>query len=316
MATKLQSIALTGATGFIGRHLARELPKRGYRVRILLRKPSAIPIDCTSAVIGDLSRLHITNDAFAGIDAVVHTAGIAHAMSGVPEDDYRSLNTDATVALARSALAHGVKRFVFLSSVRAQSGPWSRTVLTEDDEPQPTDAYGRSKLAAEQGLATLTMDWVALRLPLTYGSGVKGNLARLTRLGASAYPLPFGLLKARRSVLSVQNLLSALECILNIEHRLQIPLLVADPEPVSVSEMIAIFRRAQDRSPGLIPVPLPLLRAALTTLGRTEEYQRLSEPLVVSPAKLASLGWHPLLHTDEGLIELARGLNREADFNK
>ncbi len=306
MAVRLRSIALTGATGFIGRYLARELPKRGYQVRILLRKPSAAPFDCTSAVIGDLSRLQITKDAFAGVDAVIHTAGIAHAMSGIPEDDYRSLNTEATIALARSALAYGVRRFVFLSSVRAQSGPSAATILTEGDEPRATDAYGRSKLAAEQGLAGLALDWLALRLPLTYGPGVKGNLARLAALAASPYPLPFGRLKARRSVLSLDNLLSALDCVLNLEQPLRRHLLVADPEPVSVSDMIAIFRRAQGRSPGLFPIPPFVLGLAARGLGRAEEYERLSQPLIVSTANLERLGWIPAVRTDEGLTRFAQ----------
>ena len=309
---RLRSIALTGATGFIGRYLARELPKRGYRVRILLRKPSAAPFDCTSAVIGDLSRLQITKDAFTDVEAVIHTAGLAHAMSGVPEDDYRSLNTEATVVLAQSALAHGVRRFVFLSSVRAQSGPSSATVLTERDEPRPVDAYGRSKLAAEQGLSALDIDWLALRLPLTYGPGVKGNLARLAALAASPYPLPIGQLKARRSILSLDNLISALDCVLRVERQLRCPFLVADPEAVSVADIVTIFRHAQSRSPALLPVPPVMLRLAARALGRSEEYLRLSEPLIVSTAGLERLGWSPVVHTKEGLARFAQLQQRTA----
>jgi len=98
-------IALTGATGFIGRALVREFLARGYRVRVLLRRPSAVPIECSSAVIGDLARLRNMKDAFQDADFVIHTAGVAHAMSGVPEDDYRTLNTEATLNLARAAQA-------------------------------------------------------------------------------------------------------------------------------------------------------------------------------------------------------------------
>jgi UDP-glucose 4-epimerase len=149
-------IALTGATGFIGQYLLRELPKRGYRLRVLLRRPSAVPMEAASAVVGDLARPQNMAAALADIDAVIHSAGVAHAMSGLPEDDYRVLNTEATIALARAAQRAGAKRFVFLSSIRAQSGPTAEHALTEDLPPQPADAYGRSKLAAEQGLAALT----------------------------------------------------------------------------------------------------------------------------------------------------------------
>src|SRR5258706_13053613 len=125
--------------------------------------------------------------ALADIDAVIHSAGVAHAMSGLPEDDYRVLNTEATIALARAAQRAGAKRFVFLSSIRAQSGPTAEHVLTEDLPPQPTDAYGRSKLAAEQGLGELSLHWVALRLRLVYGQGGKGHKAGARRFLRAPY---------------------------------------------------------------------------------------------------------------------------------
>ncbi len=299
-------IALTGGTGFIGRYLVRELIARGYRVRILLRRPSPVPLDCSSAVIGDLAQLRNMKDAFQDVDFAIHTAGVAHAMSGVPEDDYRTLNTEATIALARSAQAMGAKRFVFLSSVRAQCGPSSAKILTEDDEPAPVDAYGRSKLAAEQGLAKLELDWVALRLPLTYGPGVKGNFARLARLAESPYPLPFASLAARRSILSLDNLASAIQCVLAHEQPLCRPLLVADPEAVSLPELVRTLRQARGRAPGLLPVPPFALRLALNALGRSDEYARLAEPLLVSTAALQSLGWQAAVSTREGLTRYAQ----------
>jgi UDP-glucose 4-epimerase len=297
----LPLIALTGATGFIGRALVQELLARGFRVRVLLRRPSAVPVECSNAVIGDLARLRNMRDAFQDADFVIHTAGVAHAMSGVPDDDYRTLNTEGTINLARAAQAAGVKRFVFLSSVRAQSGPSSSSVLTEDDRPAPIDAYGRSKLAAEEGLAKLDLDWVALRLPLTYGPGVKGNFARLTRLARSNLPLPIGSLKAKRSILSLQNLTSGIECVLAAPS-LRRPLLIADPEPVSLPELVGILREADGRRRNAFPLPNSILKLALSALGRAEEYARVAEPLVVSCAKLQSLGWAPALGTREALI--------------
>src|SRR5262249_33424493 len=121
-------LALTGATGFIGQHLLREMPKRGYRVRALVRRPVSLPPQTASALIGGLAKPQNMSAALAGVDAVVHSAGLAHAMSGLPEDDYRLLNTEATIRLARAARRAGVKRFVFLSSIRAQCGPTADTV--------------------------------------------------------------------------------------------------------------------------------------------------------------------------------------------
>ena len=116
-------VALTGATGFIGQHLLRELPQRGHRLRVLLRRPAIVPMAAASAVIGDLARPQNRSAALEGVDAVIHSAGLAHAMSGIPEDDYRVLNTEATIGLARAARRAGAKRFVFLSSIRCGDRP-------------------------------------------------------------------------------------------------------------------------------------------------------------------------------------------------
>src|SRR5579859_5754788 len=220
-------LALTGATGFIGQHLLRELPRRGYRVRMLLRRPTPVALPATSAVIGYLARPRNMSAALEGVDAVIHSAGFTHGMSGLPEDDYRLLNTEATIGLARAARRDGAKRFVFLSSIRAQSGPTAETVLTEADDPHPTDAYGRSKLAAERGLAELDLDWVSLRAALVYGPGVKGNLAQLMRLARSPLPLPLRSIGGRRSLLALENLSAAIEVVLKTPAPLRRPFIAA-----------------------------------------------------------------------------------------
>jgi UDP-glucose 4-epimerase len=224
----------------------------------------------------------------------------------LPEDDYRVLNTEATIALARAAQRAGAKRFIFLSSIRAQSGPTADHVLTEDLAPQPTEAYGRSKLAAEQGLAKLDLDWVALRLVLVYGPGVKGNMAELLRLARTPYPLPLGALHGRRSLLALENLVAAVDTVLAAPAGLRRPLIAADPAPLTIPEMIAAVRRGLGRAPGLIPVPPSLLKTALRATGRTEVYQRLAGSLVVEPAALLRLGWTPPVATAEALAALAR----------
>ncbi len=299
-------IALTGATGFIGQCLLRDLPKRGYRLRVLLRRPSVVPMESASAVVGDLARPQNMAAALADVDAVIHSAGLAHAMSGLPEDDYRMLNTQATIALARAAQRAGAKRFVFLSSIRAQTGPAADHVLTEDLAPKPTDAYGRSKLAAEQGLAELGLDWVALRLVLVYGAGVKGNMAELARFARAPYPLPLGALKAQRSLLSLDNLVAAVDAVLAAPERLRRPLIVADPKALTIPEMITAMRLGLGRRPGLIPVPPALLEISLRVAGRAEVYERLAGSLVADPSALVRLGWVPPVSTPDGLAALTR----------
>jgi UDP-glucose 4-epimerase len=227
-------------------------------------------------------------------------------MSGVPADDYRILNTEATIALARAAERARVKRFVFLSSIRAQVGPSADGVVTESLPPQPTDDYGRSKLAAEQGLAVLSLDWVALRPVLVYGPGVKGNVAALVKLARTPYPLPLGGLTAKRSLLAVDNLVDAIATVLTAPAPLRRPLIVADAEPLSVAEMIAALRAGLRRRPGLIPLPPRVLEIALSAAGRAEWYPRLAGPLVADAAALRALGWTPRIGTRDGLGALAR----------
>jgi nucleoside-diphosphate-sugar epimerase len=297
-------LALTGSTGFIGQHLLRELPKRGYRLRVLLRRPTSLPTNTASAVVGDIARPQNMSAALQDVDAVIHSAGLAHAMSGIPEDDYRVINTEATINLARAARRAGAKRFIFLSSIRAQSGPRSDTVQTEALEPSPTDAYGRSKLAAESGLAELDIDWVALRATLAYGPGVKGNMAELMRLARSPWPLPLGGLRAPRSLLAVENLLAAIETVLTTPETLRRPLIVADPQAVTVADMIAGMRRGLGRRPNVFGVPPALLKLSLRAAGRESVYERLSGALVADPSALMRLGWKPPLTSEVGLARL------------
>jgi nucleoside-diphosphate-sugar epimerase len=297
-------LALTGSTGFIGRHLLRELPKRGYRLRVLLRRPTALPTNTASAVIGDIARPQNMSAALQDVDAVIHSAGLAHAMSGIPEDDYRVINTEATINLARAAGRAGAKRFIFLSSIRAQSGPSADGILSEAIEPNPTDAYGRSKLAAERGLAELDIDWVALRATLAYGPGVKGNMAELMRLARSPWPLPLGGLRARRSLLAVENLLAAVETVLTTPQTLRRPLIVADPQAMTVADMIGAMRHGLGRRPNVFAVPPALFQFSLRTAGKAYVYERLSGALVADPSALLALGWKPPLTSEAGLARL------------
>lgn len=299
-------VALTGATGFIGRYLLRELPKRGYRLRVLLRSAAQLPDGCAGAVIGDLARPYNMSEALAGVDAIIHSAGLAATMTGVPEDDYRLFNTEATIGFAKAAQRAKIKRFVFLSSIRAQSGPTADEILTEGREPRPTDGYGRSKLAAEQGLAATGLDWVALRLALVYGPGVEGNVAKLIKLARSPYPLPLAGLKGMHSLLGLDNLVDAIDTVLATEAPLRRPLIVADPEPLTIGAIIAAMRRGLGRPPARLYVPEPLVKGALRVSGRLADVEPLFGSLVADSAALAALGWKPRIETVAGLAALLR----------
>lgn len=299
-------VALTGSTGFIGRHLLADLTARGYRVRVLLRRPGALPEGAASAVVGDLTRPINMAAALAGVDAVVHSAGLAHAMSGTPEDDYRTLNTEATRKLAEAAARAGVRRFVFLSSIRAQVDASASRTVAEDDPAEPTDAYGRSKLEAETALAGTGLDWVALRPVLVYGAGVKGNMAALVRLARSPYPLPLGGLTAKRSLISLDSLSAAVDAVLNAPDPIRAALIAADPDPLSLPEMLAALRAGLGRSPGLVPMPASLVGLACRLMGREELFARVANGLVARADGLGALGWRPAAPTRYALEQFSR----------
>lgn len=299
-------MALTGATGFIGRHLLQGLTARGYRVRVLLRRPTMMPESCASVLIGDITKPYNMSEALADVDAVIHSAGVPRAMTGLPEDDYRLFNTEATVRFAKAAKRARVKRFLFLSSIRAQSGPAASGVLTEDQEPRPTDAYGRSKLEAERGLAETGLDWAALRLALVYGPGAGGNVAKLLKLARAPYPLPLAGLKARHSLLGLDNLVEAVDRVLAEPAPLNRPFIVADPSPVTIGEIVRALRQGLGRRGGLFYVPPPMLKAALKAVGPKIESAPLFDSLVADPAALRALNWEPPVATQQGLAALAR----------
>ncbi len=267
----------------------------------------AFPHGITVVRHGDLGAAVDWTGLLAGIDAVVHLAGIAHAGPGIAEERYDRVNHRATAALAAAARDAGVSRFVFVSSIRAQTGPAADHVVSERDTPRPTDAYGRSKLAAERAVAASGMPFTILRPVLVYGPGVKGNLRALMRLAALPVPLPFGALEARRSLVSLANLASAIAFALREKACAGETYVVADPEPLTIGEMVTALRRGRGRPPGLVAVPEALLRLALTAVGRGINWEQINGGLVANPAKLMAADWRPEPDTMKALAQMCDG---------
>lgn len=298
-------VLVTGASGFVGPHVVAALSKAGWSLRLAARRPMPSPEGIETVVVGDLAERIDWSEVLRGIDHVVHMAGLAHAGPGLDEALYRRINTEATLELARAAAAAGVRRFVYLSSIKALSGVFDGPPLAEDAPPAPTDVYGRSKWAAEQGLAALGLDWVALRPVLIYGPGVKANMAALLKLAQSPLPLPLGGLKAPRSLLAVENLADAILFALSPACPARQSYTVADREPISVAEMLAAMRAGLGRGAGLLPVPEAWLRLVARLAGREETFLKLAGSLVARPERLLRAGWRPPAETQAALARLA-----------
>jgi UDP-glucose 4-epimerase len=305
----VRRIAVTGASGFIGRLVIPALIDAGYAVRALTRRPVPPPAPPSElVVVPDFTLAIDWRSNLAGCDAVIHLGGLAHGKEN--DEAFDIVNRRATVQLAHAAAATGVKHFIFLSSIRAQSGPSANRILTETNVPRPTDAYGRSKLAAEMAVRSSGVPFTIFRPVVVYGPGVKGNLHVLTRVALSPWPLPLAAFHNRRSMLAIGNLISAVRFALDTPAILGETYVLSDDMPISVSELISILRRNLGRKPGLFSVPPKLFEMTLSVLGQQELWQRLGGELIVSAAKLRMAGWKPTVDTASGLQALTHGPHR------
>jgi nucleoside-diphosphate-sugar epimerase len=300
-------ILVTGASGFVGRGLVAALADAGTPVRAATRNPASLPTarGVEAVAVPDFTQPIDWEPLLAGVDAVVHLAGIAHVGARIDADLYDRVNHRATAELAAASVRANVPRFILVSSVRAQCGPASPRVLRESDEPQPTEAYGRSKLEAEAAVRACPLAWTILRPVVVYGPGVKGNLASLMRLARLPLPLPFAAFTSKRSLIGLDNLIGAVRFVLEQPATAGETYLVAEPEPVSLAEIVAALRAGAGRRPGLLPVPQAWLEAGLRLAGRGDLWERLAGALVVDTSKLIAAGWSPDRDTKAGLARMA-----------
>ncbi|MXP10921.1 NAD-dependent epimerase/dehydratase family protein [Pseudoblastomonas halimionae] len=291
-------IAVTGANGFVGREVLRQLPQAGHSVVPLVRSASGLPGE---VVTGNLDEGRLSAQDLAGCDAVIHLAARTHVMNETESDplpEYRRANVEGTDRLLDAALAAGVGRVVFMSSVKAvgeRSAPGAP--LGPDTPPEPEDAYGQSKREAEglvqQRCEAAGIGWTIIRPPLVHGEGAQGNLQRLVRLIERGLPLPFGAVRNARSIVSVRNLAAAAIAATDATDAAGRVLHIADLT-VSTPELIRELGRAVGRKPLLVPVPPALMTAVASVLGRGAEVQRLFGSLELETASSwGALGLDP-----------------------
>lgn len=305
-------VLVTGATGFVGRHLVEYLQQRDIAVVAATREPSkntAIP-DLAGHVHFDLAAPeNLKPQALEGIDCVFHLAARVHVMRQASADaeQFARLNASASEVLAKTAAAAGVRRFVFLSSIKVNGERTDEHPFTIDDDPSPQDAYGISKWRAEQALQRVAestgLNVVILRPPLIYGPGVGANFLRLMSLAHSGIPLPFARIENRRSLVSTWNLV---DCMFRAASATQVAggtFLVSDEEDVSTARLLALMRAAMKKPLRLVPVPARLLRRAALFSGLGREFDRLLYSLQVDVSRTTRLlGWNAPVSLADGLV--------------
>jgi nucleoside-diphosphate-sugar epimerase len=305
--------------GFTGARIRRHRIHRRERARprrssrAATRRQVPFPDSVEAAIIPDLKNPVDWNPILRGVDIIVHLAGLAHVK--IPDtaySEYDQINWIGTQRLAQAAKEAAIERFVYISSVRAQVGASAAHPVREQDEPCPTDQYGRSKLAAEWAIRAAGVPFTIFRPVVVYGPHPKGNILTLVRLARSPFPLPVANFSGRRALLGIDNLISAIVFALNNPITIGEAYMLADSAPMTVSEIFAILRKLQGRSVTTINVPQVIIRLSLMMCGHGDLWSRFSGDLVVDTSKLELVGWRPVIDTYEGLRRMLRAEDGES----
>lgn len=310
-------VLVTGADGFIGRALCAQLEQKSIPYVAAVRRRlnnNTLPAGCKTIIIGDIRYFDRWPAILNNIQAVVHLAAVAHIMPEIksnPVPDYHAINCRSTLKMAHAAVDAGVKRFIFMSSIKVNGEKTTRPFV-ENDVPLPLDPYAKSKHLAERSLFDITantpMDLVVLRPPLVYGPGVKANFKMLINAVRQGMPMPLASIDNQRSFIYVVNLCDAIiKC---IEHPAAAGhiFLVSDGEDVSTPELIRRVGRALGRSPRLFSFPVPLLVSLGRLVGRGATVERLISSLSVNISKITQhLDWKPPYSLEQGLKRTVDG---------
>jgi nucleoside-diphosphate-sugar epimerase len=311
-------VLVTGGTGFLGRAFCCTALKKGIRVIEIKRRNDDASSRSQSVIVPDFNMNIDWSLLFGNVSCVVHTAARVHVMadqSSDPLSEYRYVNVNGTLNLARGAAQFGVKRFIFISSIKVNGEETERgAAFTASGDPMPIDPYGVSKCEAEIGLREISkesgMEVVIIRPPLIYGPNVKANFASLIRLMSLSLPLPLGQIHDnRRSFVALDNLIDLILTCISHPAAANETFLVSDGEDVSTTDLLRRIAKAMGKSPRLIPIPPPILRAGATLLGKQDMAQRLLGSLQVDIEKTRRLlNWSPPITVDEGLRRTVAGI--------
>ncbi len=306
-------VLVTGGSGFVGSALIKRLLSEHREVLAVGRSEVDLPVETIK--VSSFSELGALGHELGSVDVVVHCAARAHVMKDDTQDslaEYRKVNVDGTLNLARRASEAGVKRFVFVSSIKVNGEhTLPGSPFTENVAPAPEDPYGISKYEAEQKLQALSaengMELVIVRPPLVYGPGVKGNFASMIRLMEKGLPLPLGAVGNKRSLVALDNLVDLIVTCVDNPAAANQTFLAGDGQDLSTTELLKGVANAMGRSARLLPVPAGLLMLGASMLGKRAMAQRLLGSLQVDISKAREvLGWQPPVSVEEGLARAVR----------
>jgi len=306
---KKKRVLLTGATGFVGRSIQRRLIADGdYKLTIATRREVEVPDGGRVFKMAGLTAETDWSDILQTVDIVIHAAARAHVMKNEGGDaltEYRKVNVEGTLQLARQAIKTGVQRFVFISSIGV-NGNINKGAFAAEDTPNPADLYAQSKYEAEQALWELTentdMELVIIRPPLVYGPNAPGNFGSLVHWIYKGIPLPLGAIHNKRSLVGLDNLVDLIITCIGHPAAANEVFLVADGQDVSTTKLLRGVAKAMGRPARLLPIPAGLLQLGATVLGKKAMAQRLLGSLQVDISKTQQvLGWQPPLTFEQGL---------------
>jgi len=309
-------ILLTGATGFIGKALIVELIQQNFNISIAVRqKTNLFPDKVKQFIVGNFENNPDFSASLSEVDCVIHIAGKAHVIDKVKAsalDEFRKINTELTLDLAKQAVTAGVERFVFLSSIGV-NGNQNNQPFLEIDTPNPQEPYAISKYEAEQGLFKLAketdMEVVIIRPPLVYGANAPGNFGRLMSWASKKYPmpLPLGLVGNSRSLVAIDNLVDFIVTCVTHKNAANEVFLISDREDLSTTQLLRKIAKAFGKKVFLLPVPVQLMIFMAGLLGRRADAIRLFSSLRVDSSKVKELlDWDPKITMDEQLLKIAK----------
>lgn len=309
----MSNLAITGASGFIGRVLLDRLVAAGEKPTAISRQSLGME-GVRNVMVTDYAQTADLVSHLLDADAVIHLAGRAHqdASTAQAEALFQAANVDTALDVARACIAARVKRLVFVSSIGV-NGNRSAKPFTETDPPAPTEPYAVSKWKAELALTELLKgsgtELVIIRPPLVYGPGCPGNFKKLARFVATSRWVPLGSLDAPRSFIHVVNLADVLITAARHPGVGGMTFLVADGRDTTVSEVVRKLAGSLPGSTRVVNVPVPLLRTAALLVGRQASFEKLAAPLQVNASLFSCItGWRPVISMDEGLLDTARSI--------